>query len=661
MDINELNAKYGKPAVSVATSSSAQAPSPLAQAWAKKSEVPQDTNLLSKAKSFVGGVAEGAAGAALTAEDWAGRKLVNKFGTEQMKQNIANAPSLHEQFGNMMGKKENPNIYGAGQLTGEIASLAAPVGFAGKAVTKGVGIATKGLEEASNIAKGASAVAKGTKGLQNAGTMGNVLGGAVKVIKGAGKLAQAGVEGVTFTAGQGLQEGKMPTSEDYKTNALINAAFPAAGMAMRAGLKNASARLVNSLIKPLSKDFTYGKDPGKAVAEMGITANNWEDLINKINVTRNQVGQKIGEVVRQSPGLQALKGESLSSILDPINEAISKAGKSPRTNATLIQRLENVKGDLADRIAAGDNAHDIKGTIGDLTKWTTEHTDDTTVNGALTRAYGKSNQLIDNVLSKELSPEAFQAFKKSNEQYGGLITAENAAIYRDKVIRRHDIVSFGAKNAGFLAGLTATLATGGAGLPALVAAMAGAGVDKAAATPAFKTRLAKVIQAFTPEEAKTIFDTVPAIKTIFTPDEIKKYFKSFEPDQWNRGRIDFNAEIFPKKQPRDAVGKFAEKSNEIPGLMSASEEKEFQRIKDILSSNKPSSEKAVLIEDTPLLKRYGFTGVINATNLPRIEDFMKGLKKEHVSERAKNAAKNLAKVEAEKNTGFAKKVNERFK
>jgi len=275
MDINELNAKYGKPAVSVPTSSGAQAPlSPLAQAWAKKPEAPKESgvfdtvkNIAGGAKAYLGGAAHDIAGIALTGEEAAGKALVNKFGTEQMKQNLANAPSLHEQFGNMMGQKEHPTLYGAGETTGALTSLALPTKAAGSLVSKGVNLATKWLEEASNIAKGATAVAKGTEGLKDVGNMGNVLSGTVKAIKGAGKLAQAGVEGVTFTAGQGLQEGKTPTAEDYKTNALINAAFPAAGMAMRAGLKNAPARLVNSLIKPLSKDFTYGKDPGKTVAE----------------------------------------------------------------------------------------------------------------------------------------------------------------------------------------------------------------------------------------------------------------------------------------------------------------------------------------------------------------------------------------------------------
>ena len=93
-------------------------------------------NVVNTAKSLAGGFASGVGGVVLTAEDYLARKAVNAFGSEQMKQNLANAPKLQEQFKEQMGGNESPIAYGVGQLGGEIASLSAPVGAVGKLAGK---------------------------------------------------------------------------------------------------------------------------------------------------------------------------------------------------------------------------------------------------------------------------------------------------------------------------------------------------------------------------------------------------------------------------------------------------------------------------------------------------------------------------------------------
>src|SRR5574343_925216 len=59
------------------------------------------------AKSFVGGVGEGVAGIALEGIQKGGEALVNRFGTEQMKQNVAQAPTLREQWKGQFGAEES--------------------------------------------------------------------------------------------------------------------------------------------------------------------------------------------------------------------------------------------------------------------------------------------------------------------------------------------------------------------------------------------------------------------------------------------------------------------------------------------------------------------------------------------------------------------------
>jgi hypothetical protein len=476
------------------------------------------SNVAGVAKSALGGIASGVGGIGLTAIDTAGRGLVNKFGTEQMKSNIAQSPTLNAQFKQQMGGNENPNAFGAGQLVGEIATLAAPVGAIGK------------------VAKvGSEALGAGAK---------------------TAKLVQAGTEGAAFTAGMGLTENKPMSFEDYAINTGLNIALPGVGMIAKGVGENVPARIINSLIKPLSKDFAYGKNPGKSVAELVQPANDFEGLIANIKTTLNDVGSRIGQAVSQSPNLKQI---DLSYTLKPIDDAIAKASQAKGTNATLIQRLQTVKQDLVDNINNGIDPQSYKGLVGDLTKWTGNVSDDALVNKSLKQVYGTTRQSMDDVLSKELSPEKFAQYKADSEAYGNLLSAKNAAEHRDKLVQRQDLISFGAKNSAMLAGLTTAVASGGAGVPAILAGIAGAGIDKALATPAFKTRMARLLSKLATKEVNTFFDKIPTAKSLFTESELKQFgseLKKNSSGQMSRGMINFSEWIPDLK----AQVKSAEKS-----------------------------------------------------------------------------------------------------
>lgn len=505
----------------------------LTQRLGIQEQEPQN-EVIGKAKAVLGGIGAGVGGVALTGIDYLGRKAVEKFGTEQMKQNIANAPTLQEQFKTEMGGDQFPGYYGAGQLGGEITSLAAPVGAIGK------------------VAKtGAEALGAGQK---------------------TAKLTQAATEGLAFTAGQGLMEGEKQSLEDYAINAGLNIAFPGVGMVAKSVGENMPARIINSLIKPVQKDFAYGKNPGRAVAELVPPSNSMEELVKNIDVTLNDVGSRIGQVVSQSPNL---KGIDLSYTLKPIDEALKNANKTPRTNQTLISRLESVKEDLVDNIQNGIDPQSYKKLIGELTKWTGNATDDAVINKSLKQVYGSTRDKMDVVFSKELTPEQFAQYKKDSEAYGDLLSAKNAAEHRDKLLERQDLISFGAKNAGFLAALSTAIATGGAGIPAILAGLAGAGVDKAMATPAFKTRLARLLSKLAPKDVETFFDKVPTAKSLFDEQQLNEFIGSFEGVKLNRGSIDFDE--IGKTFNRDNIGRF-------------SPENAITRVKDIVTKSLPEEE-----------------------------------------------------------------------
>lgn len=473
------------------------------------------SNVSSGIKSAVGGFGEGVTGIALSGLQKGAELAVDKFGTEQMKQNLAKAPTLREQYRGMMGAEQNPNLYGAGEFTGQIASLAAPVSAIG------------------NVAKtGAQSVGLG---------------------KGAQTITKAAAEGLAFTGGQSLQEGEVKSTSDYLVNTALNVAFPVAGIVA----KETAPRIVNSLIKPLAKDFAYEKNPGKAVAELGITGNSWEELINNITSAKDRVGQSIGQVINKSQNLGQI---DLSQTLKSIDEAINNAYKTPRTNASLIGRLEGVKQDLVDNIQNGIDPQSYKGLVGELTKWTGNASDDQAVNKALKRVYGSTRSAMDDILSKELTPAEFSAYKKASEQYGNLLSAENAARYRDKIVERQDLISFGSKNAGLITGLATAVATGGSAVPAIIAGLSASALDKAMATPAFKTRLAAILAKMAPEDVGTLFDKVPATKTLFTPEQIKDFTGELKKNtKLNRGMIDLDAEVLPKKKVVSSLEQEAKK------------------------------------------------------------------------------------------------------
>lgn len=432
-------------------------------------------------KSVLGGFAAGVGGIALTAEDYVARKAVNAFGTPQMKENLNKAPSLNEQFKQRFGGDKNPNTYGLGQLGGEIASLAMPVGAVGKAAKVGS----------------------------------EALGGGKLLTK----VVQAGAEGAAFTAGQGLTEGKSPSLSDYAINTGLNMAFPIGGVALKSIAERLPSRIINSLIKPLAKDFAYEKNPGETVARLGIIGNSFDELIGGIKTNLQNIGSRIGNLVLKSPNLAKIE---LSSSLNPLDEAISVANKAPRTNASVIQRLEGVKADLLDNITKGIDPQAFKGLVGDLTKWTGNASDDKAVNKALKQVYGSTRQSMDDVLSKELTPEQFKAYKQDTVDYGNLLSAKNAAEHRDILTQRQDLISFGAKNAGVIGALTSMLHFGVSPITAL-GALAGIVIDKAAATPAFKTRLATLLSKIPKGDVTTFFEKVPTAKTLFTEQDIKNF------------------------------------------------------------------------------------------------------------------------------------------
>lgn len=339
-------------------------------------------------------------------------------------------------------------------------------------------------------------------------------GGAVtKATKGASFLTRATALGASDALTTTVRQGKV--DKNSVDAAIIGAAFPIVGKAAQTAKpylipsgKEAGGRVINSLIKPLLKDFSYGKNPGQAVAEAGITANSLDDLATKIRAARVTVGEDISTKVAGSTSRF-----DATDALSPLDEALSVAQKSPKTNAAIIQRLQNLKDDLLRvdgdglptrelKDLSADDLWELNKDIGELTRWTGNATDDEIVNKALRNSYAQTRTKLEGGVA---------GLDEVSEKYANLKSAEVATEYRDKIAARQNLISVTGSGVGTAVALGSALATGGAVVPIIVG-MGAAGLVEASKKATVKTQLAAWLAKSSPAELKDAFTQAPWLR-----------------------------------------------------------------------------------------------------------------------------------------------------
>lgn len=336
---------------------------------------------------------------------------------------------------------------------------------------------------------------------------------AVKATKGAGFVRQTAGLATSDATVTAVQQGGF--DKESVDAAIIATAFPIAGKsaqlakgALPSG-RETGGKVINSLIKPLLKDFSYGKNPGQAVADAGITANSLDELAINIRTVRQDTGKQISELVSKSD-----KRFDVSDSMSSLDAAIEEARKSPRTNSAIITRLENLRADLL-RVnengiptrnlsdLSAQEVFDLKVDVGDLTRWTGNATDDEIVNKALKQTYGKLKGQLDNNID---------GISELSSKYADLRSAEIATEYRDKIAARQNLVSFSGAQLGTGAAVVSAIASGGAVAPILVGASAAAGTE-ALKSPAVKTRVAAWLASASPAEKREVFAQAPWLRS----------------------------------------------------------------------------------------------------------------------------------------------------
>lgn len=384
------------------------------------------------------------------------------------------------------------------------------------------------LTKFTGSGSGVTSATRGLLGRTSVGTLSKVPGllpTAEKVLT-AGKgiipriAEQAGL-GVGFAASENIRTGQ-PVGTNLGTAAVFGGALPVAGAGV-SKIKSAlpkietkmAQRLIDSLIKPLMKDLSYGKNPGARVASEGIVFNSLEEGAEKITQRLNEIGQEMDAVI-SSPRFQG-KVYDMSNSLKAIDDEIAYLSKNPRTNAPIISRLQAAKADLMGEVINPDGsisyaknlkqmtidqAVEFKRDIASLARYTGAASDDKAYNKAIQMSARNAKNKIN-----EIAPE----MKNLNERWADLKSAETAIKYRDKIEQRQNIIKFPSKllGGGSLIAGTATLN------PAIIAAgIATLGIEKLFGSSAFKTRMAKWLSKATPEDKVKLLRDAPILKPV---------------------------------------------------------------------------------------------------------------------------------------------------
>jgi hypothetical protein len=346
-----------------------------------------------------------------------------------------------------------------------------------------------------------------------------------------------------YQTGSNLVEDK-PAFENVGTATALGAVLPVAGVglvkAKQAILNRAmpeAERVINSLIKPLSKDFAYGKNPARGILNEGIVANNFDDLVKQVNEKSSLVGEGIGAVGQKLD--QSGVTLNLTPALTPIDSAIQSAAKN--NNQTLFQNLNNVKTALMHDLSVGvdengvpaivkggqknligasyNNAKDFLSDIASHTKFTGNPSDDKALNMATKQAYGIAREIM-NKSADSVDPVLGKQIRNLNERYADLLSAKNAISHRDIVMKRQNILNL-ADRFSIPVAVASSLGTAiitqdfaKAGLM-LAGELASIGAIKGLGSTAAKTRIAQFLSRLAPEERQGILNSTPVIKNFY--------------------------------------------------------------------------------------------------------------------------------------------------
>lgn len=343
----------------------------------------------------------------------------------------------------------------------------------------------------------------------------------VKTAKGAGVLARAGTSALESGLVTAAQGGNV---KQAATNAAIGGGIPLIGKAVDIATKPvkkllsekiAPALLNKYILRPVAKDFHFGKDPGLGVAKEGLKANTREGLLKQITAKKKQIGDEIDKILT-APEI-AKKKIDITPAIATIDESIQKAAESGEE--VLYSRLVKIREGItskfkiidgkavkvADRevVLAPKQVAQLKREIGKLSKWTGQAFD-AEANQARVKIYRALNDLVD---------ASAPGSKVLNARYANLLTAEKSLDNTINVAKRQSPV--GLVNAGLGTAYAGYSALSGDSTPEAIAkGLLFTTAVKTSQSTAMVSRLSKQLAKFSPEERTVIAKSVPLLRNL---------------------------------------------------------------------------------------------------------------------------------------------------
>jgi len=332
------------------------------------------------------------------------------------------------------------------------------------------------------------------------------------------RSAENALLGVGFSVGASLSEDRTPTKGEIAAGAVIGGVIPLGGSASKNVVRGTTKALteklpralIGDLVRPIKGSLSYGKDPVRGILRERITANNIEELESNIINRRNAIGIKINNMIAENPVHLDLR-----KALIPIDAALEKAKRNPRTNAALIKRLEEAKADLL-KIETGVDgkivqnrelsnmtsrqAFELKEDIANMTKFTGNASDDKALNAALQNTYRN----VKNGLN-----DATPGLRDLNERYADMVGAEFAVQHRAQILQRQALIKFAEKSTVAIS-LVGSIVTGNP-LP-ILAGLGLVQLERVLSTTKARTSMAQWLSKSTFEEKENVFRKVPLLR-----------------------------------------------------------------------------------------------------------------------------------------------------
>jgi len=411
------------------------------------------------------------------------------------------------------------SIYGTTNPIERWSAPVSPIQYAGREMQQGT------PKELANL--GAEALP--TAGMLLGGAVGAVAGLPAAPLSAGASSFLGGVAGAGIGAGIG-EQGKqaaqrllgtaepMTTGEELKNIGISG--VEGAGTELLAGgaLKGISAvakspvgqsvakwlgekipsRLINSVLKPLSKEFDFAKNPGQAVVEEKIVASTKGALKDAIIAKKNEVGSLLRSAIENaSKGAKKAVIDLEPLIVRPIKDAMlaaKKRGETALYNA-LVDLMDGLTKNFVEEggtiVAKGAKplqviplgAWEEKQSVGEGMRWTGQAFDKD-----LNQVKLKIFSNLKNALTESV-PEAKDLFRR----YANLLGAQKSMERQMSIIERQALVGLRATGLGTIAGL-GSLVTGSSPSEATMKGIAASALFGALGTTPSKTLSAQALK-----------------------------------------------------------------------------------------------------------------------------------------------------------------------